>query len=89
MTQQNSDPATDEELRSHIELAYASFAVFAEDGKLDMGELNFLLGLALRDGKIDDSERAVLRGVFNRVLEHDVTAEVWKRIQVVRAQHQI
>ena len=74
---------------SGIELAYASLAVFADDGKLDMGELNFLLGLALRDGSVSDSERAVLRGVFNRVLEADVPADVWKRIQAVRAQHVI
>lgn len=74
---------------SGIELAYASLAVFADDGKLDLGELNFLLGLALRDGKISESEQAVLAGVFNRVLEPDVAAEVWSRIQAVRKQHAI
>lgn len=74
---------------SGVELAYASLAVFADDGLLDMGELNFLLGLALRHGEASDSEKAVLRSVFNRVLEEDVTAEVWKRIQAVRQQHTI
>lgn len=74
---------------SGVQLAYASLAVFADDGKLDEGELNFLLGLAMRDGSISDSERAVLRGVFNRVLEEDVPGEVWKRIQKVREQHRI
>ena len=75
--------------RSQRELAYASFAVFADDGTLDLGELDFILGLALRDGIITDGEKEVLRGVFNRVLEPDVSAEVWRRIQSVRQQHGI
>ncbi len=75
--------------KSQRELAYASFAVFADDGSLDLGELNFILGLALRDGVITDGEKEVLRGVFNRVLEPNVSAEVWQRIQAVRQQHGI
>ncbi len=72
-----------------VELAYASLAVFADDGKLDIDELDLLLVLALRDGVIDEPERAVLRGVFNRVLEHEVSGDLWERIQVVREQHGI
>ena len=75
--------------RSSIELAYASFAVFADDGAIDMGELNFILGLALRDGKVTEEEKNVLRSLFNRVQEPAVTAEVWERILVVRKQHGI
>mgnify|MGYP006201630687 CR=1 FL=1 len=37
---------------SHIEIAYSSIRVF-NDGLMDAGELNFLLGLALRDLGID------------------------------------
>ncbi len=73
----------------HMELAYASFAIVAEDGNIDLGELNFLLGLALRDGKLDDMDKGILAGVFNRILEQDVSAEVWKRVQAVRKQHGI
>ena len=73
----------------HKELAYASFAIFAEDGNIDLGELNFLLGLALRDGTLDDMDKRILAGVFNRILEQDVSAEVWKRVQAVRKQHGI
>ncbi len=83
MTDQDNDN------QSGVELAYASLAVFADDGKLDMEELKFLLGLATRDGEIDDSEKAVLAGVFNRVLEHEVEAEVWERIQNLRHRHGI
>lgn len=74
---------------SGVELAYAALAVFADDGKLDLKELNSLLSLALRDGKITDSEKEVLRGVFDRVLEPDVSAETWNRIREVRNQHGI
>ena len=71
----------------HLELAYASFAIFADDGSVDVGELNFLLGLALKDGKIDDAEREILSGIFDRITEPQVSAEVWRRIKAVRRQH--
>lgn len=70
-----------------IELAYASLAVFADDGTIDMNELDGLLRLAMRDGQLSDSEKAVLRNVFNRVLEEDVDGEVWERIQGIRQMH--
>ena len=72
---------------SNIELAYASLAVFADDGTLDAAELETLLHIALRDGVISDSEKDILRNLFNRVREEDVSADVWERIQQVRHQH--
>ena len=78
-----------DDIRHNIELAYASFAVFADDGSIDMGELNFLLGLALKDGKVSDDERRILNNIFNRIREEDVSSEVWERIQAVRLQHSI
>jgi len=79
----------EEQDNSTIELAYASLALFADDGALDMQEVDTLLDVALRDGVITDGEKDVLRGVFNRLTEPDVTAEVWQRIQDVRQQHGI
>jgi hypothetical protein len=70
-----------------VELAYAALAVFADDGKLDLGELNSLLGLALRDGKITDEERRVLISLFSRIREIDVEPAVWERIRAVKLQH--
>ena len=72
---------------SNIELAYASLAVFADDGTLDAAELETLLHIALRDGVISESEKDIFRNLFNRVREEDVTADVWERIQQVRQQH--
>lgn len=82
------EPQPERDLSS-IELAYASLALYADDGQLDMEELNTLLDIALRDGVITDGEKDVLRGVFNRITEPDVTAEVWKRIQDLRQQYSI
>lgn len=76
-----------EEIRHNIELAYASFAIIADDGKIDMGELNFLLGMALKDGKLSEEEQRILNNVFNRIQEEDVDPLVWERIQAVRMQH--
>jgi len=72
-----------------LELAYASLAVFADDGTLDMEELNFLLGIALKDGVLTPAEKRVLANVFDRVDESSVSARVWLRIQAVRRRHGI
>ncbi|MCP4353963.1 MAG: hypothetical protein GY795_51615 [Desulfobacterales bacterium] len=77
------------EIPSHLELAYSSIRVFADDGTIDMGELNFLLGIALRDGKIDDDERRVLRNIFSKVSENTVSPKVWERICETRSKYSI
>lgn len=75
--------------QSTIELAHASLVLWADDGTLDAQELDTLLNIALRDGVISDSEKDVLRGVFNRIHEEDVDGEVWNKIQDIRKQHVI
>lgn len=74
---------------SYIELAYSSIPVFADDGTLDMGELNFLLGLALKDGQIDDDEKRVLRNIFKQVAEPEVTPKVWERINEIKKKYEL
>lgn len=75
--------------RSSIELAYASLAIYADDGKLDEGDLTTLLQVATRDGAISDREKQILRALFNRIQEEDVSGDVWDHIQQVRKQHAI
>ena len=72
-----------------LEIAYSSIRVFADDGTLDLGELNFLLGLALRDGNIDEDEKRVLNNIFRHVSQSGVSEEVWRRIQEIRRVHNI
>lgn len=73
----------------YIELAYSSIPVFANDGTIDMEELNFLMGIALRDDKIDEDEKRVLRNIFGQVKKDTVSPKVWERIQAVRDKYSI
>ncbi|MEM9552737.1 MAG: hypothetical protein AAGC60_00640 [Acidobacteriota bacterium] len=74
---------------SYIELAYSSIRIFADDGTVDMAELNFLLGLALKDGRIDDDERRVLGKIFDQAAKTDLSMAVRARIREVRKKHSI
>ena len=74
---------------SSVELAYSSIPVFADDGTLDLEELNFLMGIALKDGKIDDDEKRVLRNIFSQIDKKDVTEKVWKRITEIKDKYGI
>lgn len=74
---------------AHIEMAYSSISVFMDDGTIDMGELNFLLGLALKDGQVDDDEKRVLSNIFAKVGQSDVSAAVWERINTIKQTHGI
>jgi hypothetical protein len=75
--------------KSHIEIAFQSIPVFADDGQLDVGEINFLLGLALRDDVIDEDERRVLGQVFAQAEKGHVPETVQVRIDEVRQKHAI
>lgn len=74
---------------SHIEIAYSSIRVFSNDGQLDLGELNFLLGLALRDAVVDEDEKRVLRSVFAQAEQGRLSDVVKARIGEARRQHAI
>jgi len=76
-------------MESHIEIALASIQCFTDDGTLDMGELNFLLGLALRDNKVDDEEKRVLGNIFKQVKSNEVKPAVWERIEEVKKKYGI
>lgn len=76
-------------LESHHEIAIASINCFSNDGRLDLGELNFLLGLALRDDRVDEDEKRVLANVVGKVTPQNVDPVVWQRIQAVRLKYSI
>lgn len=77
------------EQKPHLEIASACVGCFTDDGTLDLGELDFLLGIALRDGVIDDDEKRVLGNIFRQVSRSDVSQQVWDRITEVKARHGI
>ena len=72
------------ETNNPIELAYLALAVFAEDGTLDMKELDSLLSHAHHEGTMIDQEKRILANVFDRISEADVAPDVWDRIQTIR-----
>jgi hypothetical protein len=74
---------------SHLEIAYSSIRIFADNGQLDLMELNFVLGMALRDGSINEEEKRVLSNIFNAALSGGVTDVVRNRIAEVRRIHRI
>ncbi|MBL0030020.1 MAG: hypothetical protein IPO95_13500 [Rhodanobacteraceae bacterium] len=76
--------------KSYTEIAWSAIKVFADDGTIDEGELNFLLGLALRDKIVDEDEKRVLRSIFERAESSDsLLPKVRERITSVRQQHGI
>jgi len=76
--------------KSYTEIAWSAIKVFADDGTIDEGELNFLLGLALRDKIVDEDEKRVLRAIFDRAeSSSSLPAKVRERISSVRKQHGI
>lgn len=74
---------------SHIDIAVESISCFTDDGTLSQEEVRRLLGLALRDGVVDDEEKRVLNNIFNKVTQGEVAAETWAIMQEARAKHGI
>lgn len=74
---------------AYIELAYSAIKIFANDGTIDMNELNFLLGLALKDNQIDEDERRVLANIFDKAESTKLSAAVRWRIRDARRKHSI
>lgn len=75
--------------KSHIEIALASIKVFLDDGTVDLGELNFLLGLALRDQQIDADEARVLKSIFKQAQAGALSPAVAARIEEIKHLHQL
>jgi hypothetical protein len=72
-------------LNSHLHLAIQSIKCFTDDGKLDLSEINYLLGIALADNEIDQEENRVLGNIFRRALMssniNDITISRIKEIK--------
>lgn len=78
-----------QDLNSHLKIALASIQCFTDDGTLDIGEVNYLLGIAMADNVIDDEEKAVLAKIFDKVSKSEVSPKVWDRITEVRGKYSI
>ncbi len=70
-------------LSSHLRIAVESIRCFTDDGKLDVSELNYLLGLAKADGHLDDEEKRVLVSIMTKATEAGVDTGTARRIRQV------
>ncbi|UTA48057.1 hypothetical protein L1F30_00615 [Simiduia sp. 21SJ11W-1] len=68
------------EPRDYLEITYKSINCFANDGKLDAGELGKLLAIAERDGVIDENEKRVLRAIVKRVNPSEIDADMQNKL---------
>jgi hypothetical protein len=68
---------------------YSFLKVFADDMIIDAEELRMLKRIALKDGKIDSQEKAVLAHVFKRVEGFALEPAVREEIDRFCAEHGI
>lgn len=68
------------EPRDYLELSFRSIQCFADDGRLDLRELDSLLAIAERDGVIDDNERRVLKNIIARIKPDEIDQPMRERL---------
>lgn len=73
------------ESRDYLEMAYHSIRCFSNDGKLLLPELDQILAIAMRDGRVDDNEKRVLSAIFARLNPGEMTPDMQKRVDQVRS----
>lgn len=77
------------ESRDYLEITFRSIKCFADDGKLDVNELNALVEIALKDGVVDDNEKRVLRNIIQRLTDAELTPEMKSKVAELRQQYDI
>tara|TARA_B100000609_G_scaffold70592_1_gene56119 strand:- start:380 stop:619 length:240 start_codon:yes stop_codon:yes gene_type:complete len=70
-------------LSSHLKIALESIKCFTDDGQLDVGELNYLLGIAKADGTIDAEEKRVLCNIISKAAESPLDNGTADRMQAI------
>lgn len=68
----------------YLEMAAKSISHVANDGKLDADELGELLGIALRDGVVDENERRILTNIINKVDPSEVDEAMLAKFEEVK-----
>ncbi|MCG8461345.1 MAG: hypothetical protein MI919_34095 [Holophagales bacterium] len=70
-------------MHSHLKIAVESIRCFTDDGRLDVAELNYLLGIATADGNVDDDEKRVLVSIMSKAIEAGADRRTEERIRDV------
>jgi hypothetical protein len=77
----------DDSTEAQAIMRYSFLRVFANDRTIDADELAFMTRLALRDGAVDDGERATLDAIFGRAPLGSLAAEVQASIAAFKRDH--
>jgi hypothetical protein len=77
------------ESRDYLEMTFHSINCFADDGKLDVSELNKIVDIALKDGVVDDNEKRVLRNIISRLSPEELQGEMKFRVEQLRAKYSL
>lgn len=77
------------ENRDYLEMAFRSIKCFADDGKLQVDELESLVDIARRDGQVDDNEKRILQGIIGRLNSADLTPAMNEKIAALRSELQL
>lgn len=75
------------ENRDYLEMTFHSINCFADDGKLDVNELNQILAIALKDGVVDDNEKRVLSNIIGRLNEVELDGEMLSKVEEIKAEY--
>ena len=70
-----SDTATSKEMLNR------SISAFSDDGRMSVAELDHIVEAASTDGVMDPAEKAVLMKVICKLTSHDLTPELWSRVE--------
>ena len=73
------------ENRDYLEMTFHSINCFANDGKLDVYELNQIVTIALKDGVVDDNEKRVLSNIIARLNHAELSGELLTKVEEVKS----
>jgi uncharacterized tellurite resistance protein B-like protein len=73
------------ESRDYLELTFRSVSCFGNDGRLDAAELDHLIAIAERDGRIDANEMRVLKNIIDRIRPDEIDAAMKARLEALSA----
>jgi len=75
------------EVTDYLEMSFRSINCFANDGTLDVHELNTIVALALKDGVVDDNEKRVLGSIISKLNADELVGELAERITHLRQEY--
>jgi len=75
------------ESNDYLEMSFRSINCFANDGKLDVNELNEIVSVALRDGVVDENEKRVLGKIISRLNAKELQGELEQRVNQLRKEY--